>query len=170
MTFARHRAAGSSLVAPAISVRSVCGTRCQNTPGSSITLPADGSRIRGTVDGQRYFALYDGHARDRGHLNETASAVAAARLTKARADLKQRAEELDLPVENLLTPDYLRRLLWEPPAGPEDDDLPVKVAERLAELGARQWQVDLTRDLLVAAIRDARPEEDPPAAAPPADA
>ena len=96
--------------------------------------------------------------------------VAAARLTKARADLKQRAEELDLPVENLLTPDYLRRLLWEPPAGPEDDDLPAKVAERLAELGARQWQVDLTRDLLVEAIREARPEEDPPAAAPSEDA
>jgi ribonuclease D len=86
--------------------------------------------------------------------------VAAARLAKARADLKHRAEELDLPVENLLTPDYLRRLLWEPPAGPEDPDLPEKVAGRLTELGARQWQVDLARDLLVTAIREARPEED----------
>jgi ribonuclease D len=85
--------------------------------------------------------------------------VAAARLAKARADLKHRAEELDLPVENLLTPDYLRRLLWEPPAGPEDPDLPEKVAGRLTELGARQWQVDLARDLLVTAIREARPEE-----------
>jgi len=85
--------------------------------------------------------------------------VAAARLAKARADLKHRAEELDLPVENLLTPDYLRRLLWEPPAGPEDEDLADKVAERLTELGARPWQVDLARDLLVTAIREARPEE-----------
>jgi len=86
--------------------------------------------------------------------------VAAARLAKARADLKHRAEELNLPVENLLTPDYLRRLLWEPPAGPEDEDLADEVAGRLAELGARQWQVDLSRDLLVTAIREARPEED----------
>ena len=86
--------------------------------------------------------------------------VAAARLAKARADLKHRAEELNLPVENLLTPDYLRRLLWEPPAGPEDVDLADKVAERLTELGARPWQVDLTRDLLVTAIREARPEQD----------
>jgi ribonuclease D len=85
--------------------------------------------------------------------------VAAARLAKARADLKHRAEELDLPVENLLTPDYLRRLLWEPPAGPDDADLPEKVAARLTELGARQWQVDLALDLLVTAIREARPEE-----------
>jgi len=85
--------------------------------------------------------------------------VAAARLAKARADLKQRAEELNLPVENLLTPDYLRRLLWEPPAGPEDEDLPEKVADRLTELGARRWQVELARDLLVTAIREAQPEE-----------
>ena len=81
-------------------------------------------------------------------------------MAKARADLKHRAEELDLPVQNLLTPDYPRWLMWEPPADPEDDDLADKVAERLTGLGARPWQVDLTRDLLVTAIREARPEED----------
>ena len=78
--------------------------------------------------------------------------VAAARLTHARAALKHRAEELDLPVENLLTPDYVRRLLWEPPGAAGSADLADLVAARLTELGARPWQVDLTRDLLVAAI------------------
>jgi ribonuclease D len=90
--------------------------------------------------------------------------VAAARLTHARAALKHRAEELNLPVENLLTPDYVRRLLWEPPAAADSPDLPDLVANRLRELGARRWQVDLTRDLLVAAIiageQDGQPAQD----------
>ncbi len=90
--------------------------------------------------------------------------VAAARLTHARTALKQRAEELNLPVENLLTPDYVRRLLWEPPAASDSTELPDLVAGRLRELGARPWQVDLTRDLLVAAIiageKDGQPAQD----------
>ena len=77
--------------------------------------------------------------------------AAAARLVRARADLKQLAEDHRLPVENVLTPDYVRRLMWEPPAVP-DADLPAAVTTRLRELGARPWQVDLTRDLLVEAI------------------
>ncbi len=83
--------------------------------------------------------------------------VAAARLTRAREQLKKLAEQLDLPVENLLTPDYVRRLLWEPPAS---DDLPTAVSARLTELGARPWQVQLTRDLLADAI--SHPTLDPP--------
>lgn len=85
--------------------------------------------------------------------------VAAARLTRARAVLKELADRLGLPVENLLTPDYVRRLLWEPPAGPDDEALAEKVADRLAELGARPWQVDLTRDLLAETIRETRPPD-----------
>jgi ribonuclease D len=96
--------------------------------------------------------------------------VAAARLTHARAALKHRAEELDLPVENLLTPDYVRRLLWEPPGTVDSPDLPDLVAARLTELGARRWQVDLTRDLLVTAIVEAKPVEPKPAEPTPAEA
>ncbi len=43
--------------------------------------------------------------------------VAAARLDRARAGLQQLAEKLDLPVENLITPDLVRRVMWQPPAG-----------------------------------------------------
>ncbi|QNN52437.1 HRDC domain-containing protein [Nocardioides mesophilus] len=84
--------------------------------------------------------------------------VAAARLTIARENLKERADELKLPVENMLTPDYVRRLLWEPPADKDDDDLPERVGQRLAEYGARPWQVELTRDILVTAIIEAADE------------
>ena len=44
--------------------------------------------------------------------------MAAARLAKARDLVNAFAEERDVPVENLLTPDYLRRVLWKPPRAP----------------------------------------------------
>ena len=77
--------------------------------------------------------------------------VAAARLLKAREGLRKLSDEHHLPVENLLTPDFVRRVMWEPPTG-EDVDLTEAVGRRLTELGARPWQVELTRDLLVDAI------------------
>ena len=78
--------------------------------------------------------------------------VAAARLTQARSALQERAQELSVPVENLLTPDYVRRVLWQPPAAE-----PEAVAEALRELGARPWQVELTASILAEAIRDHPP-------------
>ena len=41
--------------------------------------------------------------------------VAAARLAAVREALTAMAAEHELPVENLLTPDYVRRLAWRPP-------------------------------------------------------
>ena len=70
--------------------------------------------------------------------------VAAARLSQARATVQELAGSLDVPVENLLTPDYLRRVLWQPP---EDG-----AAAELARLGARPWQVELTASILDEAI------------------
>jgi ribonuclease D len=75
--------------------------------------------------------------------------VAAARLATARAGLKALSEEHRLPVENILTPDFVRRLLWSPPTGP---DLEEAVTRTLRDLGARPWQIELSRDVLVDAI------------------
>ena len=47
------------------------------------------------------------------------------------------AEQQGLPVENLLTPDYLRRVLWTPPATRDPKPLAAAVAAALSELGAR---------------------------------
>lgn len=79
--------------------------------------------------------------------------VAAARLTQARDELKAMGEELEVPVENLLTPDFLRRVLWTPPqeAATGMDDA---VAAALATLGARRWQIELTGPVITRAIRD----------------
>jgi ribonuclease D len=77
--------------------------------------------------------------------------VAAARLSTARSELAVRAKDLNLPVENLLTPDFVRRLLWEPP-DVEGHELVDAVADRLRELGAREWQIELTTEVIADAI------------------
>jgi ribonuclease D len=79
--------------------------------------------------------------------------VAAERLTLAREGLAALSEEHTIPVENLLVPDYVRRLLWAPPG---DGDA-AAVAARLTEYGARPWQVELVGPVLVAAIAEAGP-------------
>jgi ribonuclease D len=86
--------------------------------------------------------------------------VAARRLAIARERITALGEELSVPVENLLTPDYLRRLLWTPPATREPEALATEVAEALADLGARQWQVELTGPVLTEAVLEA---DQPPA-------
>ncbi|MGH3330497.1 MAG: HRDC domain-containing protein [Nocardioidaceae bacterium] len=78
--------------------------------------------------------------------------VAAARLTAARAELGALAEDLYLPVENLLTPEFVRRLMWEPPEADSTGELVDRVADRLREAGARDWQVELTAELLAGVV------------------
>lgn len=79
--------------------------------------------------------------------------VAAGRLSAARAALGEIAEANTVPVENLLTPDTLRRLLWEPP----DDASASAVAERLRVLGAREWQVSLVAETLATVLTEPVP-------------
>ncbi|WP_336645569.1 ribonuclease D [Microbacterium sp. USHLN186] len=59
------------------------------------------------------------------------------RLKAARRVVEAIADELHMPTENLLTPDHLRRLAWQPPA--ELDAASIGAA--LIALGARPWQV-----------------------------
>ncbi|GAA1911292.1 ribonuclease D [Streptomyces sodiiphilus] len=74
--------------------------------------------------------------------------VAAARLSAARAAITARAEELVLPQENLLTPDTVRRVCWQPPAERTEH----AVGQALRNLGAREWQIEQTAGLLVKAL------------------
>ena len=73
---------------------------------------------------------------------------AAARLTAAREAVTALSDEHDVPVENLLQPDLLRRLCWTPPA-PLDA---TGVAAFLAAGGARPWQVELLTPVLTEAM------------------
>jgi ribonuclease D len=79
--------------------------------------------------------------------------LAASRLAAARAALVEIAAAHTLPVENLLTPDVLRRLLWEPPA----DVSVAAVGARLADLGARRWQVGLVAETLTTVLEETVP-------------
>lgn len=74
--------------------------------------------------------------------------AAAARLQAARVGLAELSERVGTPVENLLSPDSARRLLWSPPADTGLD----AIAAALAERGARPWQVELTSPVLLAAL------------------
>ena len=66
--------------------------------------------------------------------------AAAARLAAGRETVSALAAENRLPAENLLPPDAVRRLAWQPPQPVS----PEAVGGALAGYGARQWQVDLT--------------------------
>src|SRR6266567_3443717 len=76
--------------------------------------------------------------------------AAAARLTAARGVVMALAADSRLPVENLLSPDALRRLSWDPPK-PCDGQA---VADALAGYGARPWQVELTAEPIAQALCD----------------
>ncbi len=73
--------------------------------------------------------------------------IAAARLRYARDQITLLAEEIQIPVENLMTPDTVRRIMWQPPT--EAEDLP----PALAALNARPWQIELLTPILREALR-----------------
>jgi len=81
--------------------------------------------------------------------------VAARRLALAREAMAELSERVSVPLENLLTPDYLRRTLWTPPRTREPGELIDDVTAMLASYGARGWQIALTAPLLTTAILEA---------------
>ncbi len=82
-------------------------------------------------------------------------AEAAARLATARTRLAALSEEVNIPAENILTPDFLRRICWRPPAELTVDG----IATALSELGARPWQVEKMAPLLCEAFSSPDPLE-----------
>ena len=73
------------------------------------------------------------------------------RLKAARVVLAERAEELAIPLENVLTPDLLRRVAWTPPEPVTTET----ISAALAELGARRWQCEATAELIARAFVEA---------------
>ncbi|WP_420036256.1 HRDC domain-containing protein [Streptomyces sp. cg28] len=74
--------------------------------------------------------------------------AAAARLSAARAGVTALAETLNMPQENLITPDTVRRVCWEPPSSVDADS----VSAALAAHGARRWQIEQVTPVLVTAL------------------
>lgn len=85
--------------------------------------------------------------------------VAARRLELARGEVSAIAGELAVPLENLLTPDTLRRVMWTPPRTRDPVELLESVIDQLSALGARSWQVGLTAPALTRAVLGAEEEK-----------
>jgi ribonuclease D len=73
---------------------------------------------------------------------------AAARLARCREAVTTLAEHHQLPQENLVAPDAVRRLAWTPP----DPVTPDSVRAALQATGVRPWQLDLVSATLAEAL------------------
>lgn len=73
------------------------------------------------------------------------------RLKAAKPAVQRVAEERRIPLENVVIPDHLRRLAWNPPA----ETTVESIAEALRALGARPWQIDATAQTIAQAFVDA---------------
>jgi ribonuclease D len=73
---------------------------------------------------------------------------AAARLAASRRGLTAVAERLGMPVENLVSPDLARRILWTPPARMDAES----VTAALRAGGARPWQIEQVQPVLLGAL------------------
>ena len=79
-------------------------------------------------------------------------------LTHAKALLLAKADELSIPLENMITPEYIRRICWNAPEG--------EVAQALATLGARSWQIEIAAPILESALLETIPLAAPESAEP----
>ncbi|GLP76078.1 ribonuclease D [Mycobacterium antarcticum] len=83
---------------------------------------------------------------------------AAERLEAVRAGLNELSQRVSVPTENLLTPELVRRLVWDWQPVP---DVTAVVDAFLAEAGARPWQRELTVPVLTESLTPAEaPTED----------
>jgi ribonuclease D len=73
------------------------------------------------------------------------------RLKLARVAVTAVSAQRNIPVENLLTPELLRRVAWSPPESVDE----AGVRDALAALGARPWQLDATVQSIVQAFVEA---------------
>jgi ribonuclease D len=79
-------------------------------------------------------------------------------LSHARAGTVAAAAELNLPVENLMTPELIRRACWNLPQGEHQLS---EIQGLLQEWGARDWQIDVVAPILQAALRQSEPLPEP---------
>jgi hypothetical protein len=61
---------------------------------------------------------------------------------------------LGIPLENLISPESVRRLIWSSERREFDSE---SAKEFLSELGVRHWQVNLASDIIVRALQESEP-------------
>jgi ribonuclease D len=82
--------------------------------------------------------------------------IGYARLTHVRAALLELSAHLQIPTENLITPEIIKRICWQepPPVSSEYEDF---VNTELERLGARPWQVEQVAHLVAANLGATEP-------------
>ena len=78
-------------------------------------------------------------------------------LSHARALIEAIATANSIPIENLISPESIRRICWSPPAQSTQTRDEPAVRSALASLGARPWQIDLTAGALADALLEREP-------------
>jgi ribonuclease D len=138
------------------------------TPEALRRLPSVAGRSAGQQAGRWWSALRKATELDDAELPETSLATnappptnrwagkdadAAARLARVRAALAKVSEQVNVPTENLVPPDAVRRISWQPPAVIDAET----IRGFLANHGARRWQVELVTSVLGDALVDPSP-------------
>ena len=95
--------------------------------------------------------------------------IANAQLQHVRRNLTEISEKYSIPQENLLSPEILKRLIFN--SGKEEvmsysESQVSEIRSKLRELGARNWQVDIVADAVARAKSESLP---PPVAVDPAE-
>lgn len=80
--------------------------------------------------------------------------LAHAHLTHARHNLNEVALLRRIPLENLISPESLRRIAWQSERHTFTEG---SLAERMKELGVRPWQIELTLAPIFAALQEREP-------------
>ena len=73
-------------------------------------------------------------------------------LSHARALIEAIATHNSIPVENLISPESIRRICWSPPSGATTTRDEAAVRAALTTAGARPWQIDLVAGALAGAL------------------
>jgi ribonuclease D len=79
-----------------------------------------------------------------------------ARLTHARGKIAALSSEIEIPAENLITPELVRKICWELP-DVEPSEYEKFVTSELSNLGARPWQITQVAPLIASALLEKEP-------------
>lgn len=79
-----------------------------------------------------------------------------ARLTHARAKITELSSQIQIPVENCVTPELVRKICWQQPPA-DESDYEKFVTDELIKMGARTWQIELVTALIASALNELLP-------------
>ena len=79
-----------------------------------------------------------------------------ARLTHARALLAELSTQLKIPIENIITPEFIRRICWQEPPKSKSD-YQAFIENELIKFGARKWQIEQVLAPMEVAIDQTEP-------------